>query len=43
MTDSDRTGINGLNDEQWASLLTMLNSQKGGANERLIGKKNILP
>ena len=43
MTDSDRTGISGLSDEQWATLLTMLNSHKGGANERLTGKQNILP
>ena len=43
MIDSDRTGINGLSDEQWATLLTMLNSHKCGANERLTGKQNILP
>ncbi|RVW23158.1 Retrovirus-related Pol polyprotein from transposon TNT 1-94 [Vitis vinifera] len=43
VTDSDRTGISGLSDEQWATLLTMLNSHKGGANERLTGKQNILP
>ena len=43
MTDSDRTGISGLSDEQWATLLTMLNSHKSGANERLTSKKNILP
>ena len=41
--DSDRTGINGLSDEQWVTLLTMLNSHKCGANERLTGKQNILP
>ncbi|RVW36875.1 hypothetical protein CK203_103163 [Vitis vinifera] len=43
VTDCDRTGISGLSNEQWATLLTMLNSHKGGANERLIGKQNILP
>ena len=43
MTDSDRTGISGLSDEQWVTLLTMLNSHKGGANERLTGKQNIFP
>ena len=41
--DSDRTRISGLSNEQWATLLTMLNSHKGGANERLTGKQNILP
>ncbi|RVW82850.1 hypothetical protein CK203_051204 [Vitis vinifera] len=35
VTDFDRTGISGLSDEQWVTLLTMLNSHKGGANERL--------
>ena len=43
MTDSDRTGISELSDEQWATLLTMLNSHKYGANERLTGKQNTLP
>ena len=43
MTHSDRTGISGLSDEQWVTLLTMLNSHKGGANERLTGKQNIFP
>ena len=43
VTDSNRIGINGLSDEQWTTLLTMLNSHKGGANERLTGKQNILP
>ena len=43
MTDSDRTGISELSDEQWATLLTMLNSHKCGANERLTGKQNIFP
>ncbi|KAL6333340.1 hypothetical protein AAG906_028525 [Vitis piasezkii] len=41
--DSDRTRISGLSDEQWVTLLTMLNSHKCGANERLTGKQNILP
>ena len=43
MTDYDRTGISGLSDEQWATLLTMLNSHKCGANEKLTSKQNILP
>ena len=43
VTHSDKTGISGLSDEQWATVLTMLNSHKGGANERLTGKQNILP
>ena len=43
MTDSDRIGISRLSDEQWATLLTMLNSHKCGANEKLTSKQNILP
>ena len=43
MTDSDRIGISRLSDEQWVTLLTMLNSHKCGANEKLTGKQNILP
>ena len=43
VTDYDRTGISGLSDEQWATLLTMLNSHKSGANQMLTGKQNILP
>ncbi|KAA8522564.1 hypothetical protein F0562_013075 [Nyssa sinensis] len=35
VTDSDRKGLSGLNDEQWATLLGMLSSHKNGANERL--------
>ena len=43
MTDSNRTRISGLSDEQWVTLLTMLNSHNGAANERLTCKQNILP
>ena len=43
VTDFDRRGISGLSDEQWAILLTMLDSYKGVANEMLTSKQNILP
>lgn len=42
MSNFDRTGITSLNDEQWATLLNMLNLHKGSANERLTGKRNFL-
>ncbi|XP_057991716.1 uncharacterized protein LOC131173403 [Hevea brasiliensis] len=39
VTDSDRKGLSGLNEEQWAALLGMLNSCQNGGNERLTGPK----
>ena len=43
VTNSNITEISGLSDEQWDTLLTMVNSHKCGANERLTGKQNIFP
>lgn len=43
VTDSDRIGISGLTDEQWSTLFNMLNSHKGGSNEKLTGTHNSLP
>ncbi|KAF7821761.1 retroelement pol polyprotein-like [Senna tora] len=37
VNDTDRRGISGLNDEQWATLLGMLSSHKNGTSERLMG------
>jgi hypothetical protein len=42
-TDANRKGIVGFNDEQWATLLGMLSSHKVSTNERLMGKRNLLP
>ena len=42
MTNSDRKGLSGLNDEQWATLLGLLNTHKNGTNERLTGKQRLL-
>ncbi|KAI6688842.1 hypothetical protein NL676_025670 [Syzygium grande] len=39
VTNSDRKGLSGLNDEQWATLLGMLSSHQNGAHERLMGPK----
>ncbi|KAF7820556.1 retrovirus-related Pol polyprotein from transposon TNT 1-94 [Senna tora] len=36
INDSDRKGLSGLNDEQWATLLGMLTSHKNGTTERLM-------
>lgn len=38
VTNSDRTGINELSDEQWATLLSILNLHKIDVNKRLTGK-----
>ncbi|XP_058006752.1 uncharacterized protein LOC131169099 [Hevea brasiliensis] len=35
VTDSDRKSLSGLNEEQWAALLGMLNSCQNGGNKRL--------
>ncbi|KAF7821316.1 retrovirus-related Pol polyprotein from transposon TNT 1-94 [Senna tora] len=35
-------GLSGLNDEQWSTLLGMLNSHKNGSSERLMGKHKFL-
>lgn len=37
LTDADRVGISGLNDNQWKTLAQMLNERKLGPNERLMG------
>ncbi|KAF7839183.1 retrovirus-related Pol polyprotein from transposon TNT 1-94 [Senna tora] len=36
VNESDRKGLSGLNDEQWSTLLGMLNSHKSGSGERLM-------
>lgn len=43
VTYFDKIRVSGLSDEQCAILLSMLNSLKGGVNERLTSKTNILP
>ncbi|XP_012847972.1 PREDICTED: uncharacterized protein LOC105967929 [Erythranthe guttata] len=37
VTNSDRTGITGLSNEQWSALLNILDSHKDGNTERLTG------
>ena len=38
-----KKGIVGLNNEQWVTLMGMLNAHKTGTNERLMGKQSQLP
>ena len=41
ITDADRNGVNGLNDTQWRTLMTILNGGASTSTEKLSGKSQV--
>lgn len=38
LTNKDRDKVSGLNDTQWRTLVSLLNAEKSGSTETLLGK-----